>query len=162
MTDVFKNIADVAADLITQAYTIRKEFVNDISSHNDIVFLYEELRKTRNGLDRLEVLLSDSMRLKALAETQKNKATWDVEDAEIRVSEQKVPKADYQSARDAGVTLNAKTLTERKVLRKATEAFTEAQTAVDIIRNFHRGLDSRRRDIDLAMKATTFVSAYEK
>lgn len=43
----------------------------------------------------------------------------------ITTTEQKNSKSEYHSAREAGISINAKTLVERKKLRQATEAFTE-------------------------------------
>lgn len=158
----YQNIIDVSADLITRAYAVRKEFTGDDAKYDDLVALYEDLRLLRNGLDRLEVILSDSMRLKAKAEILKQRAVADVEDAEVEAIGQKNPKSDFQSARESGIMMNTKTLTQRKVLRQASEAFVEASSAVDIVRNFHRGLDGKRSDIIAAMRSITFLSSYEK
>ena len=102
------------------------------------------------------------MRLKAKAEILKQRAVADVEDAEVEAIGQKNPKSDFQSARESGIMMNTKTLTQRKVLRQASEAFVEASSAVDIVRNFHRGLDGKRSDIIAAMRSVTFLSSYEK
>lgn len=163
MSNPHQNILDLSADLLTRAYEVHKEFAHDIPRYDDLVNLYEELRLTRNGLDRLEVLLNDSIRLRARVENMKSVRQGNLEDAEIKVStQQKSPKNEFQSARDAGVSLNAKTISERRDLRQITEAFTEVKATVDIIKNFHYAMNGRRRDLDAAMKISTFVSAYER
>lgn len=162
MSNPYQTAIDAANEFIAQAYDVRKDFLDDIPPHDDVVALYEELRRTRNGLDRLDVLLGNSIRLKAKAENLKAKCAGDVEDAEIEVSEQKSNKSDYQSARDSGVALNAKTIGQRRKLRQATEAYVEVLAAVDIIRGFYRNLDSRRLDLTSGLKIVSFISVYEK
>ena len=163
MANPHQNILDLLADYITRAYAVRKEFLGEeLDANETVVELYDKMKQFRNGLDRLETILNDCLRLKAKVEIMKSVRQGEVEDAEVKVSQTSGKPDKYQAARDRNIDINAKTIVERKALRQISEVVIEAHATVEVVRNMHRGLDSHRRDIETALRAYSVASSLER
>lgn len=165
MSSVYQGIYDTLSDLLIRAYDIRKEYAvtTEFSETLDTpVELYDKLKLCRNGLDRLEVILNDAIRLKARVDRLKIAKQGEVEDAEVKVVSTNSKAKDYQAAVDRKIEVNAKTISERRALRQVTEVSVEAQATVEVIRNMHRGLDAHRNGLNSGLRAITVISSLER
>lgn len=161
MTDHADRLAQILEKLsehITTAYEIRRT-VSDHDMPDDPEGLYEWLKRVRAAQDRVEFLLADVLLIRSRVERLKGLTAAEVEDAEIANTGRA---NDYTSARDRGIEINTKTLTQRKAHRTTTDAMIEAQAAVEIVRTYHRGIDGTRRDIDTRLRAITVISSLER
>lgn len=119
------------------------------------------LRKCRLATDTLEGIMTDLLLIKTRAEQLKSRAIAAVEDAEIETMKTYKP-SDFSGARERGIDINARTLAERRTLRKATDLAQEAAMAVDIVRTMHRGADGHRTDLNLRLRALTLTTTLER
>jgi len=123
--------------------------------------LYDNLKSGRHVVDRLEYILVQTMLAKSRIDQMKAQCAAEVEDAEIDVSAQRATN-DFTSARDRGIEVNTKTITQRRKLRKITELALQASSVLEAIKTMHRGADSYRRDIDTRLRAITISTALER
>lgn len=163
MGNPYQNILDTLSDSIVRAHHIRKGYMSeDATGQETALEIYEKMRLYRNGLDQLELILNACIRLKAKVDVIKATKAGEVEDAEIKIVDTSAKAEKFQVARDRNIDINAKTIAERKALRQITEVAVEAQAAVDVVRNMHRGLDSAKRDLEVALRAITVITSLER
>jgi len=151
------------SDILIQSTEIRNSYLEDdsvVGEIEDVGDLYLRFKQFRNGLDRIENLLNQSIRIKAKADNMYAESCYDIEDAEVQLVDKKTQ--DYQSSRDRSIEINAATITERRASRRLSKLLTEARATVQVISNHHKGLESSKRDLETRMRALSFISPYEK
>lgn len=125
------------------------------------------LADVRQRLDRVDTLLSNTIRLRARAyrmlATVKAEAedAWDAAAMKRRAAP--VQRGDeFYSAREREAEANLATLDKRIGVRKATEVAHLCDEAHDVIRIHHRGLDRVRADVLALLRAAQFESHLER
>lgn len=146
--------------VVTDAYEVRQTLTSD-SYNGDTETpesLYDALKYTRHVTDRLEHGLVQALLLKARIDKLNASARADVEDAEVSVS---LSRNDFVSSRERNIEVNAKTMSQRRIVRQTTDLLTDATSVVESVRVMHRGADSHRREIDTRLRAITLKTSLE-
>lgn len=162
--DTIDVLNSALSDLLIQSTEIRNSYMQDdsvVAEIEDVGSLYKKFMEFRNGLDRLENLLNQAIRIKAKVDNMYAEACYNIEDAEVELVDKKKSN-DYQSSRDRSIEINAATITERRASRRLSKLLTEARATVQVISNHHKGLESSKRDLETRMRALSFISPYEK
>ena len=162
-TDFCEKLRKLLTDNVTEAFEIRSLLTAD-SYGKEIQTpesLYENLKSGSHVVDRLEHIFVQTMLAKSQIDRLKAQYAAEVEDAEIAVSAQRGIN-DFTSARDRGIEVNSKTITQRRKLRKINDLALQASSVLEAIKTMHRGADSYRRDIDTRLRAITLSTSLER
>ncbi len=129
--------------------------------------VHEHLLNVRQRLDRVEHLLSLSMRLRSLARRLAVKtageAQEDWDNAILRVRAQPTRQGgEFSSAKERYAEANLATLTAQRQARHAADVAQRADDAVEVIRLHHRALDAIRQDTLTVLRLLQFESHLER
>ena len=128
----------------------------------------EVLLDTRKRLDRVEELLVRVLRLRGRAKQISESRKHEVADAwskalnDIANSPQRKTGYDYSSAKERYSEADLSVIDLRMKEREATEFADQTQTAYDVIRTCHRGLDTLRGDCVAYLRSLQFESSLER
>ncbi len=127
----------------------------------------QSLQHTRRSLDRVEELLSRTVRIRARAQRMATHAgnvfddAWDTA-AQQRRTNPVVHGGEYSSARERTAEANLATLDLRVGARSTAELAHRCDEAVEVIRLAHRGLESVRQDHLAVLRALQFESSLDR
>jgi hypothetical protein len=161
--DTVDLLLSALSDILIKSTEIRNSYMEDdsvVAEIEDVGNLYYKFKEFRNGIDRLEGLLNQAIRIKAKADNLYAESCYNIEDAEVELVGKKTN--DYQSSRDRNIEINAATITQRRASRKVEKLRTEARATVQVVGNHHRGLEGSRRDLEVRLRALSFISPLEK
>jgi hypothetical protein len=118
----------------------------------------------RQAFDRVEAILVMMTRLRgrlaaelAVAQAEQEGA-WD---RAATASSRSGSQRDFSGPRERYAEFNLAAFKEKTALRHAELRYKEVDVAVDVIRILHRGIDSVRSDIHIAMRAMNLESRLE-
>lgn len=126
--------------------------------------LHQSLLHVRSNLDRLERILADLMRMRARVANLEADHQAAFDDAWNKaVGSASLGRGfDDPAPRERYAAYSDKTTTEQFELRRTQRAVRDIQVVLEIVRTYHRGLDSLRRDIGTRMSILTFESSLER
>ena len=127
----------------------------------------ESLRVTRRALDRVEELLSRTVRIRARAQRMATHAGNVFDDAWDTAAQQRRANpvshgTEFSSARERTAEANLATLDQRVGARTTAEIAHRCEEAVEVIRLAHRGLESVRQDHLAVLRSLQFESSLDR
>lgn len=129
--------------------------------------LLESLQHARRSLDRVEELLTQTMRLRAATQRVASHAGNEFDDAwdQAAVARKNAPVihgGEFSSARERTAEANLATLDLRNTARRAGDLAHRCDEAVDLIRLAHRGLEGLRQDHLAILRHLQFESTLDR
>jgi len=127
----------------------------------------EHLHEIRSRLDRVEELLSNTLRLRAAAQRNAVIASGEVDDAwDLAIRRLRAAPVqsggEFTSARERHAEANLAVLDARHAARRAVQTAHRCEEAAEVIRLAHRGLDGARADILTVLRTLAFESHLER
>lgn len=128
----------------------------------------EVLLDTRKRLDRVEEILVRVIRLRGSARRRASAEQDQVDDAwaksiqQIANSPQRRSGYDYSGAKERYAEADLNVLDLRIKQRKASNVADQTQTAYDVVKTCHRGLDTLRTDCTAFLRSLQFESHLER
>lgn len=162
-------MADQLESLVTEAVTLRfgaRDFPEDTQIHPDLVQLI--LLDTRKRLDRVEELLVTAIRVRGRARGVASNRQNEVDDEWARAIDvarkdhRRAAGTDYSGAKERYAEADLAVLDLRIKQRQAQTFADQAQTAYDVVRVCHRGLDTLRGDCVAYLRSLQFESSLER
>lgn len=161
--DTIDLLYSALSDIILKSTQIRNSYMGEddvVAEIEDVESLYRKFVRFRNGLDQVEQLLNNAIRIKSKVDNMYAQSCYAIEDAEVELVTKKTN--DYQSSRDRNIEVNAATITQRRASRRLKDIQTEARATVQVVTNHHKGLESSKADLQTRLRALSFISSYEK
>ncbi len=129
--------------------------------------VHEFLLNVRRRLDRVEHLYSSAIRIRGRAHEAATAAGHEAQDdwdnAILRIRAAPVRRNDeYSSAKERSAEANLATMTTQRSHRAALALARTCDTAVDVLRLLHRGLDGVRQDALAILRHVQFESHLER
>lgn len=126
----------------------------------------EALLEVRSRLDRVEELLGQVVRMRSRVAERANLATATVGDAwdseATRMRQAPVSMGEYSSAKERAAEANLAVLDLRREQRSAAELLAACESARDVIRLSHSGLEGLRHDLRTWLHALSFESHLDR
>jgi hypothetical protein len=117
----------------------------------------------RQSLDRVEALLVTATRIRAIAQRSVEASQAAVDDKwDKRIVETSRSTGEFVGPRERYAHVNLFVVSERRVVRQATERLSVANEAVDVLRIIQRGLDGVRLDHHRLIAGMVFESSLER
>lgn len=159
------DVAEAVENMITEARQLRAPSgLPGLESGPAVV--WEHLVAARTRLDRIEELLSRTLRLRTKVRSQARASAAEVDEAWAqqvgRGPSRKQASFGDQAPRERYADADLAVLDQRRAQRQAQELADQVEDAVEIIRMTHRGLDSMRMDLHTMMRAFSVGSSLER
>lgn len=121
------------------------------------------LLRVRKRLDRVEELLSTLIRYRGKLRREVEvleaaaQEVWD----ETLVNDPRLNARDFVAPKERYAHANLASMTQRRQVLKAKDAENRADTAYEVVRQAHKGLDALRYDHVILLRAATLMSSLE-
>lgn len=161
MTD-FPDLDPKLASMVTEAASHRWDVkIDDIGDSPSE--LYEGIVKLRGHQDRIEQIVVDLMRLRGRVSQAVSDRKALVDDGwDNEVVGATTFKISDPAPRERYAHYNLKVMSKTVELRKAQKALGDVETALEIVRMYHRGIDSTRREFEARIRALTYETRLER
>lgn len=154
------NIEEQLAAWITEAHELRYE-IGPGHQGETLLEIHAKLIVARGNLDRLEEILVNIIRLNGKLKQAVADAKGKLDDAWDKAANGKNIgfSFDGPAPRERYAEYNLRTVHETVEARQAEKVQRQVDTALDVVRTWHRGLDSARRDLETRIRLISLESS---